>query len=214
MDPVPKITDLQFLPEDRLRVVFDGKLDDQIVPSDFVLMLGLQVGTKVSPKVLTKLAFASSVMEAKKEGQLICQNSDKNITRSSLRKMLEQRGYLPESVDQAIADLEKSGYIKGAVFAQKWVDRRQKSSPRSKRLIQHELRAKGVDNPDIEQVLSQFSENEEIESAWLVYQKYAKRYQSLTPHVARRRLHGLLMRRGFSHSTIQSVEARFETEVF
>ena len=111
MDPVPKITDLQFLPEDRLRVVFDGKLDDQIVPSDFVLMLGLQVGTKVSPKVLTKLAFASSVMEAKKEGQLICQNSDKNITRSSLRKMLAQRGYLPESVDQAIADLEKSGYI-------------------------------------------------------------------------------------------------------
>ena len=72
MDPVPKIIDLQFLPEDRLRVVFDGKLDDQIVPSDFVLMLGLKVGTKVSPKVLTKLAFASSVMEAKKEGQLIC----------------------------------------------------------------------------------------------------------------------------------------------
>ena len=164
MDPVPKITDLQFLSEDRLRVVFDEKLDDQIVPSDFVLMLGLQVGTKVSPKVLTKLAFASSVMEAKKEGQLICQNSDKNITRSSLRKMLAQRGYLPESVDQAIADLEKSGYFKGA--------------------------------------------------AWLVYQKYAKRYQSLAPHVARRRLHGLLMRRGFSHSTIQSVEARFETEVF
>ena len=214
MDPVPKIIDLQFLPEDRLRVVFDGKLDDQIVPSDFVLMLGLQVGTKVSPKVLTKLAFASSVMEAKKEGQLICKDSDKTITRSSLRKMLEQRGYSPESVDQAITDLENSGYIKGAVFAQKWVDRRHKSSPRSKRLIQQELRAKGVDNLDIEQVLSQFGENKEVESAWLVCQKYAKRYQSLAPHIARRRLHGLLIRRGFSYSTIQNVQARFETEFF
>ena len=214
MGPVPKIIDLQFLPEDRLRVVFDGKLDDQIVPSDFVLMLGLQVGTKVSPKVLTKLAFASSVMEAKKEGQLICKDSDKTITRSSLRKMLEHRGYSPESVDQAITDLEKSGYIKGSVFAQKWVDRRHKSSPRSKRLIQQELRAKGVDNQDIEQVLSQFSENKEVESAWRVCQKHAKRYQSLAPHIARRRLQGLLISRGFSYSTIQNVQARFETDFF
>ena len=66
----------------------------------------------------------------------------------------------------------------------------------------------------IKHVLSQIDDNEEIESAWQICQKKAKRYRSLEPHVAKRRLQGLLLRRGFSHDTIQSVQARFETEAF
>jgi regulatory protein len=211
---IPKIADLQFLPENQLRVVFEEELTDQIVPLSFLVMFGLRVGKKVSPQVLEQLAVASTVMQTKKEGKSICQNSEKPLTKSLLIEILNQKGHSPESVKTAVADLERGGYVKGVVFAQKWVDKRQKSDPRGKYLLQRELQAKGVDVLTVKHVLSQIDDNKEIELAWQICQKKAKRYRSLEPHVAKRRLQGLLLRRGFSYGTIQSVQARFETEAF
>jgi len=214
MAVVPKIADLQFLHEDQIQVVFEEELADQIVPLDFLAMFGLRVGKRVSPQVLEQLATASAVMETTKEGKTICQNSERPLTKSLLIKILDQRGHSHESIKAAIVDLERSGYIKGVVFAQKWVKKRQKTAPRSKYLLQQELQDKGVDVLTIEHVLSKIDDNEEIESAWEICQKKAKRYRSLEPHIAKRRLQGLLLRRGFSYGTIQSVQARFETETF
>jgi regulatory protein len=60
-----------------------------------------------------------------------------------------------------------------------------------------------VDKTTADRVLAGIDNAEETELALQLAQKQAKCYQSFPPQVAKRRLHGFLLRRGFDYETIQ-----------
>ena len=208
----PKISDIQVLSEELLKVVFAADIPDQVVPISFIGMFGLRVGMTVSPEILDQLAQAEEVMKAKAYAKKVCQTSEKPHSKSEIIKLLQLQGFELESIEATVLDLEQSGHIKDRVFARKWIDRRRKSTPRGKRLLQLELREKGVDTSTIDHVLSEIDEFDETESALRISRKYARRYKSLAPHVAKRRLQELLLRRGFCYDIIQRVTATLEAE--
>ena len=208
----PKISDIQVLSEEKLKVVFAADIPDRVVPISFVGMFGLRVGMTVSPEILDQLAQAEEVMKAKAYAKKACQTSEKPHSKSEIIKLLQLQGFESESIEATVLDLEQSGHIKDQVFARKWVDRRRKSTPRGKRVLRFELREKGVDTSTIDHVLSEVDESDETESALRISRKHARRYKSLAPHVAKRRLQELLLRRGFCYNIIQRVTATLETE--
>ncbi|HIA66624.1 TPA: hypothetical protein EYN98_11305 [Candidatus Poribacteria bacterium] len=63
----------------------------------------------------------------------------------------------------------------------------------------------GIDLSTINQVLSNIDSNKELSTALRLAEKQVKRYKSLEPHVAKRRLHGFLTRRGFGYNTVEQV---------
>ena len=67
------------------------------------------------------------------------------------------------------------------------------------------MAGKGVALSTIDQVLSSIDPNRELDTALRLAEKQVKRYKSLEPHVAKRRLHGFLARRGFSYNTVGQV---------
>ena len=98
-----------------------------------------------------------------------------------------------------------SGHIRDRKYAENWIVRRQKSNPRGKTLLKHELLDRGVDRETADQVVAQVKTEDETTLALQIAQRRMKQYQRLPVHVAKRRLHGFLARRGFESEVVRQV---------
>ena len=161
---------------------------------------------KKAAKVLQapKAELLEEIMQAKNLAIRLLQEKE-IYTKPELLEVLSREGFSREGINTSIEDLEKAGFIKDKTFAQNWIRRREKSNPRGKEVLKLELAGKGVALSTIDQVLSSIDPNRELDTALRLAEKQVKRYKSLEPHVAKRRLHGFLARRGFSYNTVGQV---------
>ena len=202
-----RLTDIQIdkeVPSRRI-LYLDGAYFNS-VDAGCIPKLGLRVGLEIEPKVLQKLIQADEGIRSKNCALelLSCQSYSK----SQMVYQLGQRGFGREAIEITLEDLEQLGHIKDEQFAKKWVDRRQRSKPKGKRMLEHELANQNIDKATVDRVISGIDDAGEANIALQLAQKQAKRYQSLPLEVAKRRLHGFLLRRGFGYETIQSVIER------
>ena len=122
-----------------------------------------------------------------------------------MTRELEREGFGEQAVKTIIAELIHSGHIRDRLYAENWIQRRQKSNPKGRTVLKQELINKGVDREIAEQVLAAVKSEEESKLAFQIAQKRAKQYKRLPIHVAKRRLHGFLARRGFEPEVILQV---------
>ena len=202
-----RLTDIQIdegLPSRRV-LFLDGAHFDS-VDADCIPKLGLRVGLAIEPEVLRKLIEADEGLRAKNCALALL--SDQSYSKNQMIYQLRQSGFGAEAIDRAVEDLEQLGHIKDEDFAKRWVARRQRSKPKGKRMLAHELANQRIDRTTVDRVLADIDHSEETDTALELARKQAKRYQSLQPEVAKRRLQGFLLRRGFGYETIQSVIGR------
>lgn len=89
-------------------------------------------------------------------------------------------------------------------FTKWWVEQRNHFRPRPKRILNYELRAKGVDRNIIENVLAEFEIDEEsIAKELLEKRKY--KWTKLEEPIARKKMSQFLVRKGFGWDVIKSV---------
>ena len=122
-----------------------------------------------------------------------------------MERQLTREGFSEEAIGTVVEELIHSGHIRDQNYAEKWVVRRQKSNPRGKTVLKRELLDRGVDRQTAEQVLAQVAPEDETRLALQIAQKRMKQYQHLPVHVAKRRLHGFLARRGFESEIVRQV---------
>lgn len=120
-------------------------------------------------------------------------------TRAQLAEALASRG-VPDRAAEAVLDrYTEVGLIDDAAFAQAWVTTRQSGRGLAPRALAQELHHKGIAKEVAEQALSTLDpENEEATAVALVQRKL-RSARGLEPHVARRRLLGMLARKGYPH---------------
>ena len=202
-----QLTDIQIDEETpSRRILFlDGDYFDS-VDVGCIPKLGLRIGLEIEPEVLHKLIQADEGIRAKNCALelLSCQSYSK----SQMMYQLREKGFGAAAIDITLEDLEQLGHIKDEDFAKRWVARRQRSKPKGKKILAHELANQSVDKTTVDRVLARIEDSDETNIALQLAQKQAKRYQSLRPEVAKRRLHGFLLRRGFDYETIQSAIER------
>ena len=129
-----------------------------------------------------------------------------------VRTRLKQRGFAEPAVDEALTRLEDWNYIDDADFARYWVENREANRPRGKRLLEQELRHKGVDG-ELARIAIDAAEPDEFAAALDLANGKLRSYSSLDPQVARRRLAGFLGRRGYGFDVIGPVLRRVFDEV-
>ncbi len=185
--------------------VYFGSVDASCIPK-----FGLRVGLEIEAGVLQKLIEADEGMRAKNYASELL--SSQSYSKNQMIDQLGQKGFSPQAIDTTLEDLEQLGRIKDEKFAKKWVARRQRAKPKGKKMLEHELANQSIDKTTVDRVLNGIDDAEETNIALQLAQKQAKRYQSLPPQVAKRRLHGFLLRRGFDYETIQSVIERVLTK--
>ena len=218
-----QITDIQAVPElpSHCQLVLDGT-PFVVLHTVLVENFGLRVGLQIEAEVIKKLIAADEVMRAKNCALMLLREKTNNdavdetegsrptvkskpYTKSEMGQRLAREGFSEKAIRTAIEELIDSGHIRDRKYAENWVVRRQKSNPRGKTLLKRELLDKGVDRETAEQVVAQVETENEALLALQIAQKRVKQYRQLPVHVAKRRLHGFLARRGFESEIVRQV---------
>jgi len=127
-----------------------------------------------------------------------------------MRFRLGRRGFAPEVVKEAVTRLRRLHYLDDGAFAQFWTERRDSVSPRSRALIQSELRFKGIDADTASSTVEGLDDEE---AAYRAASKRLPAVAGLSRDLFRRRLGGFLTRRGFAYDVVRRTLERCWSEV-
>ena len=97
-----------------------------------------------------------------------------------VRDRLQEKGFVPEAVDEAVARLLRAGLIDDEAFARFWVDNREQHRPRGAYALRHELGQKGIESRIIDELVEQIDEDA---NAYMAAVKRLSRWQRLDPAV-------------------------------
>lgn len=114
-----------------------------------------------------------------------------------------KKGVSPELTERAFDRLVEKGYINDEKFARFWVENRNLRKGISKRKLQAELAAKGIDRAIVDAVLGE-SDRSDTEELQKIIAKKASRYDD------EQKLIAYLARQGFSYDDIKQALADIE----
>jgi regulatory protein len=106
--------------------------------------------------------------------------------------------------------MRELGYLDDADFARRWVANRAAIAPRGERMLELELRQKGVKSDVAREAIAEADLNE-LEAAREVARTRLGRLRDLDLPTQRRRMAAFLGRRGFSSDTIRALDRELFT---
>lgn len=89
-------------------------------------------------------------------------------------------------------------------FARWWVDQRQAFSPKAKRVLNNELKNKGINNEIIKEVLEK-AEIDEVKLAKELIKNKMYKWEKFNPKIKKQKMTQYLMGKGFDWNVIQDV---------
>jgi len=121
---------------------------------------------------------------------------------NELIERLKRKNFSEELSREVVNFLKEKRFVDDNLFARAWINSRLKR-PFGLRRIRSELKAKGVGKEVVEEEIGNVSDNyaEEDIVVDLIKQKLSK-LKGIEPIVAKRRIYGYLIRRGFSPEII------------
>ncbi len=106
---------------------------------------------------------------------------------------------MPDDLAERLLDrFEEVGLVDDAAYAEMLVRTRHQERGLARRALAHELRRKGVDPEVAEQALEQIDDDTELAAARELARRRARATRGLDPVKRRRRLAGMLARKGYS----------------
>lgn len=209
-----KITSLsaQVRNPDRVNISIDGTYRLSLTVMQ-VVDLGIKVGTELTNEALEELEQESSfgkMYQRALEYCLMRPHSAREVRDYLYRKMRttkyrqKQTGEIRErqGISQSVADqvfdrLVGKGYVNDEKFAAYWVEHRNQTKGASRRKLQAELSAKGIEPRIIEAALSDSERNDEEELAKVIAKKQSK-------YPDEQKFMHYLARQGFRYDDIKS----------
>lgn len=189
----------------RIKLRLDGQAAVAL-SVEVCLRFGLRVGDELTNAILDELHAAEARHRALASALRLL--SYRPRSEAELRGRLAQKAISAAVIEETIGRVRGAGLLNDEEFARSWVDGRDRTSPRSRRLMTSELRANGVDARLAEQSVAGADDEDAAYRA-------ARRARSLQPLPYlefRRRLGSFLLRRGFEYEVINRVVAKLWEE--
>lgn len=193
--------------KNRVNVMVDGKYRFSLDIFQYA-DLGLKVGQEYSDEELTALeqegVFGKVYVRAL-EYCLMRPHSAREVKDYLFKKTRDTRtktgdvkkGISPEVTARVFDRLTEKGYIDDEKFTRYWVENRSLTKGASRRKLQAELRAKGVESTIIERFLSESDRSDDDELQKVIAKKRAR-------YPDRQKLMQYLARQGFSYDDISA----------
>ena len=118
---------------------------------------------------------------------------------------LKQKGFSDEIINETLDFFADLGYLDDLKFAQLWVSSRIRTKPRSKRFLEYELKNKGIAEDIIIQAVAEVDQDQEYSLAKDIAIKRFSKMSNLDKNIVKRRLVGILGRRGFNRYIVYNV---------
>ena len=130
-------------------------------------------------------------------------------TVAEMRERLEPR-FGADTVEQTLARLLSEGLLNDAEFAQQWRSSRERRKPRSRRMIEQELRSKGIADDVVSDALEDY---DSYDAAYRAAARYAARQKGTGRETFNRRVGAFLERRGFEYEIIRRTLQQLREEL-
>lgn len=173
-------------------------------PAAVVEKLGLAVGRELPPAEIEKIKAMEERQKVMDKALAIL--SRRMHSRSELTAKLLRAEYAPAEVEAAVAGLERLGYVDDARFARAKASSSARNRHHGRRRAYVELIKAGVEKETARRASEEvFEAHDSMGVARRLAAKKAPSLKRLDPATARRRLMGMLLRRGFTFDEIGPV---------
>lgn len=194
---MPLITDIrpQKKRQDRLNIFIDGSYAfalDRLSAHDARLEIGQEVSEAQLSELLDRAGLDSALSVA------LRYLAARPRSERELRTRLRQRNIGEAVIDRTVNQLKTRGLLDDFTFAQYWVDQRVTFRPRSRRMLEMELRQKGINGSAIEDVTLDMDDEAE---AYRAAQRRARTLSTDNFDTFFKKLVDHLGRRGFGYGT-------------
>jgi len=186
----------------RVNVFVDGRFA-LALGLDLAVEADLRPGRSINEDELAGLAQAEARRNARNAAQRLLTYRPRS--ERELRDRLARKGVAQAVIDETMQELIRQGYVNDEAYARYWRQTRDAFSPRSRRLLQSELRRKGVAAETAEEATA---EVEDEDAAYRAASRRLRSLRGLDRQRFRERLGGFLTRRGFSYGVARRVIER------
>ncbi len=130
---------------------------------------------------------------------------------AEVRQRMEKKGFSAVVIEETLARLREGGLVNDRQFAADWVENQSIFRPRGRRMLQFELRHKGLDDESIQEALESASSEDEL--AYQAAERKAQILAGLEWQDFRQKLIQFLARRGFSYTVSAAAVQKLWTEL-
>ncbi len=193
------------------RQTLDLYIDDELalkVSHDTCVTFGLREGAEITSDQLSAVGDAEARHTAMKSALRLL--SYRARSEREVRDRLNKKGIAADVRDSTIGRLREIGLLNDAEFAQSFVERRDRTSPRGRRLIVAELRSKGIESRHADEAAATL---DDADAAYRAGLRRARSMSKLSPKDFRRRLGNFLVQRGFQFETASRTVSQLWTEM-
>ncbi len=193
-----KITALepQVTNPERINVFVDGRFLLGVNAS-VVFQMGLEPEQELEPVQLEELQSEAGLQQAVDRAYNYL--SYRPRSREEVRRYLRRKETPPETIEAALARLDRLDLINDHTFASFWVESREQFSPRGARALKNELRMKGVEREVVEEMIDDEKDEERALRAGRKKALTLVRIPGMDFATFRARLGSFLQRRGFGY---------------
>ena len=124
---------------------------------------------------------------------------------SELRDRLLRKKYTSDTVEEVLLFCAKHDFLNDEKFAKLYAVSRMQSRPTGKRMLQFELRGKGVPAAVAERALGSIEDFDEKEIALEAASRRHRLMKGVSEQTSKARIYGFLKRRGFSQESVSYV---------
>ena len=164
------------------------------------LSAGVRVGAVADEAYLQQLDIAEQRTSAHESAIRLL--SYRARSEREVRSRLAQRGIGADIIAEELQRLRAAGLLDDEAFAKMWVQERVQLAPRGERLLRNELRAKGISADSIDVATGDVDDHA---TALSLARTRARKLSSASYDEFRRKVGGLLRRKGFDYVVTSSV---------
>jgi regulatory protein len=179
------------------------------VPESAVLSLGLRIGMPWDDKLAQDVADASAFGKALTKASNVLGHRPRST--KQLRDRMKRLGWDEPMIERVIERLTQTRALDDEAFGRALVHEMQARKPAGPALLRAKLRQRGLENRLIEKLIAEVREDTSRDAVADATELARKKLRSLTrfdPLTRKRRLWGMLARRGFDRDTIDEAMAR------
>ncbi len=169
----------------------------------YTIALTLRPGDVLSPSRIEEIKSADQQEQAYEKSLHYLKFRPRS--RQEVVRYLEEKGFAEKAVETTLKRLEFFRYIDDEAFSRFWIDSRERHRPRGEFALRFELKAKGIPDVIIDDMLSGY---EETEPAWRAIYPKLRAWKPGDAFELKKKIHAFLNRRGFTYSTCETVFER------
>ncbi len=129
-----------------------------------------------------------------------------------VRQKLKEKEFGEAVIDEAVKKLYALSFLDDQQFSEALLRTQIKSGKKGPRAIQQDLQKRGIDKGVQKDVLSNYSEEEQLEVATGLAEKIAAKEKTKTPNQIKQKINDSLMRKGYPYTIIKQAIEKLDLE--